>query len=135
MEGFLNNNNSKSFWKEWKKLTKKHKDSTPVIKETSNGKKPCECFAEYFSNKFSDSTMNAKLTDEFLELYSNTRSTDELLYFTIEQIEQAVKSLKLGSALDVFGLSVEYILFSHPVIYLHSEALFNASMYHDYISQ
>ena len=52
----------------------------------------------------------------FLELCCNTKSIDELSYFAIEQIEQAVKSLKIGSTLDVFGLSVECILFSHHVI-------------------
>ena len=67
-EGLKNNIYSKSFWKEWRKITKKHTESTPEIKETLNGKKLCECFAEYFSNKFSDSTLNAKLTNECLEL-------------------------------------------------------------------
>ena len=30
-------------------------------------------------------------------------------------------------------LSVECILFSHPIIYLYLKALFNACMYHGYI--
>ena len=52
MEGLLNNKNSKSFWQEWRKIIKKHKDSTPEIKENLFGKKPCECFAEYFVKNF-----------------------------------------------------------------------------------
>ena len=80
-----------------------------------------QCFTEYFSNEFSVSMLNAKLMNEFLELYSNTISTNKLSYFTIEQIEQAIKSLKIGSALDVFGLSGECLLFSHHIIYFHLE--------------
>ena len=58
---------------------------------------------------------NATLIYQFFEKYENSLSND-LIHVLVEQIEQAAGSLNVGSAVDVFGLSVECILFSHPVI-------------------
>ena len=49
---------------------------------------------------------------------------NDLNHLSVEQIEQAVSLLNVGSVVDVFELSVECILFAHPVIYLHLKALY-----------
>ena len=55
----------------------KHKvKKNPTIKGTSENKRPCYYFADYFSSKFGDSNGNKQLTDEFLNLYSNINSSD-----------------------------------------------------------
>ena len=54
---------------------------------------------------------NVTLINQFFEMYENLMSND-LTHLSVEQIEQAASSLNVGSAVDVFGLSVECIFFT-----------------------
>ena len=58
--------------------------------------------------------------------------SNDLMHLSVEQIEQAASLVNVGSAVNVFGLSVECILFSHPVIYLHLKAVYNACIQNGY---
>ena len=65
-------------------------------------------------------------------MYENSILND-VIHLSVEQFEQAASSLNVGSAVEMFGLSVECILFLHRVIYLHLKALYNACIRLGYV--
>ena len=54
---------------------------------------------------------------------------------SIEDIEKGANSLAYGSTCDNFGLSVEYIVYSHPIIFMHLKSLCDACLTHGYAPQ
>ena len=109
----------------------KHKvKNNPSIKGASENKRSCDCFADYFSSKFGDSNSNIQLTDEFLNLYSNINSKVRTTFLSVEDIEKGANSLAHGSTCDNFGLSVECILYSHPIFFMHLKSLYDACLIH-----
>ena len=114
----------------------KHKvKNNPIIMGTSENKRPCDNFAEYFSSKFGDSNGNKELTDEFINLYSNINSRVRTSFLSVEDIEKDANSLAYGSTCNNFGLSVECILYSHPIIFMHLKSLYGACLTHGYVPQ
>ena len=54
---------------------------------------------------------------------------------SVEDIEKSANSLAFGSTCDNFGLSVECILYSHPIIFMHLKSLYDACLTHGYVPQ
>ena len=136
VERLLNINNKQKFWKEWANIMSKHKvKNNPSIKGASGNRRSCDCFADYFSSKFGDSNSNIQLTDEFLNLYSNINSKVRTTFLSVEDIEKGANSLAHGSTCDNFGLSVECILYSHPITFMHLKSLYDACLIHGYVPQ
>ena len=131
VERLLNINSKQMFWKERVNIINKHKvKNNPIIKGASENKRPCDCFADYFSSKFGDSNSNKKLTDEFINLHSNINSRGRTTFLSVEDIEKGANSLAYSSTCDSFGLSVECILHIHPIIFMHFKSLYDACLTH-----
>ena len=49
---------------------------------------------------------------------------------TVEIVEEASKNLKCGTAVGMDGLTLEHIIYSHPVLIIHLKQLFNIFLLH-----
>ena len=82
-----------------------------------------------FSKKFVDSKNCLKLFEEFINKYEVSgnlyRNSHECMTnFKIEEIEIAAYQLHKNRAKDKNNVSVEHIVFAHPIVYYHLSKLF-----------
>jgi hypothetical protein len=54
-------------------LLKKRNNFIPLVTGIPDDERACDSFAKYLSGKFSESSKNTVLLDEFLQLFSNVK--------------------------------------------------------------
>ena len=122
----LLNNNDVNFWKQWKKVKKKSQN----VKTVNANIQLADGLLNNFSKKYVDSKENTDLFKEFIYNYDllgieyANDSNKVLMHFSIEEIEKGVNDLNLRRAGDRNDLSIEHVIYAHPIIYHHLYALF-----------
>ena len=53
-----------------------------------------------------------------------------IIILSVEDIEKSANALAYGSTNDNFGLSVECILYSYPIIFMQLKSLYDACLAH-----
>ena len=94
-----------------------------------------------FSKKYVDSKENIDLFKEFMynydfmgQEYANDNDNDKVLtHFSIEEIEKEINDLNLRRAGDRNDLSIEHVIYAHPIIYHHLCALFAIIMKYGHV--
>ena len=91
------------------------------------------------SKKYVDSKENRDLFKEFMYnydlmgkefVYDNDK---ELMHFIIEEIEKGINDLNLRRAGDRNNLSIEHVIYAHPIIYHYLCALFAIIIKHGHV--
>jgi len=126
----LLNKDMDGFWKSWRsKFSKGHKST--VIDGCCGDKAIADRFASVFQSVCipNSDVRHRELCDDFLRRF---RVYDEICneIITVEQIEVACKSLKRGKAAGLDGLTLEHVMYSHPVLFVHLKLLFNMLLSH-----
>ena len=77
--------------------------------------------------------------DEFCGKYEEAATqyslsdVSDLGSFNVEEVENSVLELNTKRAGDLNGLSIEHILFAHPIIYVHLSKLFSLIVKHEHV--
>ncbi len=120
------------FWKKWKNFNN-CRDGGMHDDKLANG------LLHNFNKKFVNSSDNTLLVNEFLKKYedlayiSGSDGSNTSCDFSIEFIENCVKELHLKRAADCNELTVENIVYAHPIIYCHLKNLFESIFQHGHV--
>lgn len=125
----------KSFWKTWNSKVK----SGHVVSQSVDGVVGDSNIADVFKNFFSlvCTANNTLIHDNFESEFNAVRNqmpSDSLNFvFDLEDIEHAMGSIKRGKASGFDGISIEHILFAHPIVLSSLKILFNLILLSGYV--
>ena len=128
-------NNDVNFWKQWKKVKKKSQN----VKTVNANIQLSDGLLNNFSKKFVNYKENTDLFKEFMynyDLMGKEYANDNdkvLMHFSIEEIEKGVNDMNLRRAGDRNDLSIEHVIYVHPIIYHHLCALFAIIIKHGHV--
>ena len=131
----LLDSNDCNFWKHWRKTKCKQK----VIRDSNETEKLANGFVHNFGKKNIEFKDDKLLFDEFCGKYEEAAVQYSLSYvsdlgsFNVEEVENSVLELNTKRAGDLNGLSIEHILFAHPIIYMHLSMLFSLIVKHEHV--
>jgi exonuclease III len=126
---------SRSFWSIWNAEFGNSKFVNASIGGICDDAKIAQGFADSFSNNFYDSASNDKLMKRFLsayEHYAGNHSNDCLL-FTLNDVKQAISTLKLGKSPGFDGIMPEMIYYAGNHLADIMMKLFNLCLVHGYV--
>ena len=118
------------FWRNWQSRFSKrnvkpqHIDSLTASQQIAD--RFCEVFASGSFDSYTDQESIAKLNVKLSEV--SPCST----FFTVSDIENAVKRLKCGKAPGFDGIVKEHIYYSHPAVIVYVMILFNIMSVHGF---
>jgi exonuclease III len=127
------------FWKSWNKKMHCNVTKEVYVNGSNDEKVVADAFADSFEAIYFDSNSNDSAKKEFNQLLlsnynSHTVSQQELLtFFSVEQIDRCIRSLKLGKASGPDDLSAEHLLHAHPSLVVHLRLLFCGLATHCYV--
>ena len=110
-----------NFWKQWKKVKKQSQN----VKTVNANIQLVDGLFNNFNKKYVDSKENTDLFKEFIynyDLLGKEYANDNnkvLMHYSIEEIEKGVNDLNLRRAGDRNDLSIEHVIYAHPIIYHH----------------
>jgi len=67
-----------------------------------------------------------------LNSYADTTETKDVC-ISIELIDQCIRNMKLSRAAGFEGIEVQHMLYSHPILVVMLNKLFNAILQHGYV--
>ena len=135
-------NETDKFWKSWRTLYSKNKTHLPPVVDGNSSK---DAIAESFRQSFeANARPNNKekvteLDEKFSNAYVNLRSThsDECecdkYVFSLENVFDAVLSLKKGKSADDDGITAEHFLCAPYNVFVKLMHLFNAMLRHAFV--
>ena len=114
-----------NFWRTWRaKFTKSQLPS--VVDGCCGDKDIVDNFANVFQSVCVPNNINkhAELHEKFFQMYTdyavNCRAN-----VSVELVDKCISGMKRGKAAGLDRLTVEHILYSHPVLVVHLSVLFN----------
>ena len=131
----LLDNNDVNFWKQWKKV----KNKSQNVKTVNANIKLADGLLNNLSKKYVDFKENANLFKGFMYNYDLTgkeyaNDNDKvLMHFNIEEIEKVVNDLNLRRAGYINDLSIEHVMYAHPIIYHNLCVLFVIIIKHGHV--
>ena len=120
-----------TFWRLWKNKVHAKKPHISHVAGHSDDIGIANAFAAHFSDSVTHKA-SVSLSDAFSSANSQSSVIHEWL-FNIEEVEQALLSLKLGKAVGIDGISSEHLRYAHPSIVTHLKMLFNLMLLHGYV--
>jgi exonuclease III len=131
IDSLLRDNDYK-FWQKWKRVNSRDKprlyDGT-----LANG------LLQNFNSKYTNSMSNVNLLNDFLmkyELSAGSCGSDNVAAVSecsVEFIEKCAQELHLKRACDINALTVEHIVYAHPIVYSHLKQLFDLIVRHGHV--
>ena len=127
--------NDVNFWKPWKKVKKKSQN----VKTVNANIRLIDGLLNNFSKKYVDSKENTDLFNEFrynYDLMGKEYADDNdkvFMHFSRKEIEKGVNDLNLRRVGDKNDLSIEHVIYVHPIIYHHLCALFVIIIKHGHV--
>jgi len=124
------------FWKKWSSKFSKRPavasniDGFSVDQEIANHL--CNSFVDVCFDSYADTHFNA-VVEQHIHNTSDGATNANSNFFSVSDVEFAVKQLKSGKAPGFDGITVENILYSHPAIIVHLKLLFNMIWCHGYV--
>ena len=132
----LSKKDSTEFWKCWNAKYRKRLHAAIPIEGRVKDKEIAELFRDHIA-EVSQNTDNST-TKHFQELYINyARNQANLNRYAlcIDDVEAAIKTLKLNKAAGHDGLVSEHIFHSHPALVYHLKILFTAMINVGYVPE
>ena len=135
-------NDTDKFWKSWRTLySKKNSHLPPVVEGNSDRNDIAECFRQSFqtnaqpNNKQKVDDVNEKFKTVYEKFHSSHASQCQCDKFnvTLENVFDAVHTLKAGKSADDDGISAEHILFAPLTFILELHKLFKAMLTHSFV--
>ena len=127
--------NDCNFWKHWRKTKCKQK----VIRDSNETEKLANGLVHNFGKKYIESKDDKCLFDEFCGKYEEAAvkyslsDVSDLGSINVDEVENSALKLNTKRAGDLNGLSIEQILFAHPIIYVHLSMLFSLIVKHEHV--
>src|SRR2546425_6335850 len=109
------------------------------INGSNDDKIVADAFADSFEAIYFDSASNDDAKKEFNQLLLSNASNRSVSqselqsFFSVEQIDRCIRSLKLGKASGPDELSAEHLLYAHPSLVVHLRLLFCGLATHCYV--
>ena len=131
----LLDSNDCNFWKHWRKTKCKQK----VIRDSNETEKLANGLVHNFGKKYIESKNDKCLFDEFCGKYEEAAvqyslsDVSDLGSINVEEVENSALELNTKRAGDLNGLSIEHVLFAHPLIYVHLSMLFSLIVKHGHV--
>ena len=131
-----------SFWKSWRHLYGKNKnDISPVVEGLTASKDIATVFMEQFkancqpNNEEKVTIMNEKFTNEYREYNLRHKNNCDCNSFqvSLENVIDAVLSMKSGKCSDTDEISAEHFLNGPLNLFLRFQSLFNAMLHHSFV--
>jgi exonuclease III len=128
MQSSLSCKQGKSFWSVWRaNFGRSRSNRMSGVNSSSTCHEFAKMFAETCSVQKNNSSESRR---QFLSKRSNyTGMPFDLNIFDVEVIEKAIKRLRVGTAPGVDGISVEHIIYSHPILISILRRLFYMMLY------
>ena len=128
--------NSNDFWKLWKAKLGTPKTLPCSVGGKTNQADIAEDFAQYFANVCTNNSdaRNLELEAEFTarKLKLHDVSVPNFM-LSVEQVDTAIRKLKLGKAIGADRISAEHIVYAHPIIVTILTKLFNLLLLFEYV--
>src|SRR5271155_3097166 len=128
--------NSNDFWKLWKAKLGTPKTLPCSVGGKTNQADIAEDFAQYFANVCTNNSdarnleLEAEFTARKLKLHDVSFPSFML---SVEQVDIAIRKLKLGKAIGADRISAEHIVYAHPIIVTILTKLFNLLLLFEYV--
>ena len=125
------------FWKTWRSKFDSKSTRKLQVDGLTDDSEIVTNFECYFTKTCTNLTEDG--SKRLTEKYNNVRENycglpfDEELLFNVELIDKSVKSLGLGKAAGLDGLTAEHLQSSHPVLFTLLNKLFNLMIKHGYV--
>ncbi len=108
------------FWSIWKKKFGKQKVFPSVIENRADSHSITEGFANFFASvcQNESSEVSRKFSMQFqnkFSTYSNVMNANQMS-ISVDSIDKIIRGLSKGKAAGIDGITVEHIIYSHPII-------------------
>ena len=135
MKNCLIYSNDCNIWKHWRKTKCKQK----ISRDSNETENLANGLIHNFGKKYIESKNDKCLFDEFCGKYEEAAvqyslsDVSDLGSINVEEVENSALELSTKRAGDLNGLSIEHILFAHPIIYVHLSMLFSLIVKHVHV--
>ena len=130
----LMSKNVNNFWKCWKSKFK-NKSRSQMINGHCETAQICNEFAKFFSSIYSaDDEVHYENQKHILFNNLRTYKGDNTnLTLTVDDIDKAIRKLKMGKSAGMDGIMTEHLHYSHPLLIILLRNLFNAMLMYAYV--
>ena len=118
-----------SFQKMWINKINNGKPNTNCVNGSSDDSRIANSFAAQFSQCNSVGNIDVSIMSDC----KSDCTPIQTWLFDIEDVDNAVRSLKFGKASGLDGISAEHLKYAHPSIVSHLKTLFNLILLHGYV--
>ena len=129
----------KTFWKCWSRKFESNNRTINHVNGVADHATIAEHFVSHFSRACTVSTVsgNASLKRVYKDMRANYRGcvTDDSYVFDAELVEKAIGKMKRGKAVDLDGLILEHLYYSHCLLSCILAKLFNMMMHIGHVPQ
>ena len=142
LHGAMISNDTDKFWKSWRTLYAKNKSHLPPVVD---GNSSHEAIADLFRNSFeanakpNDAQKVLEVDEKFHEAYESLQMSHDAncdcdhYSVTLENVFDAVLSLKSGKSADDDEIKAEHFLNAPYNVFIALQNLFNAMLRHSYV--
>ena len=131
----LLNKDSKTFWKEVKKVTRSNKSGlASTVGGACGPDSICDMWQKHYQDLLNSSSDFTK-RKEVLDALSNLSVSDTVDRLTHQEIRLAIKDLKKGKSAGPDKLSSEHLIYSSNKLDFLLSMLFNAMIVHQFIPE
>ena len=126
--------NTSSFWKSWKSKFRNNK-KTQVVGGACDPGIIANKFAAFFKSVCTSNSQekHAAFRNEFYAQFDTYSGHTHVPILTVNDVDNCIRKLKLGKAAGYDGITVEHLLYSHPILVVLTTFLFNACTQHGYV--
>jgi hypothetical protein len=122
------NKDFNNFWKTWRKKSGSKCINIQQVAGLRDNLSIANKFAEHFSTPNNDCISRTDNSPAAARSYN----VHEWL-FNIEEVDSAVRALKLGKAAGDDNIAPEHLVYAHPSVVSHLKRLFNMMLLHGYV--
>ena len=142
LHGSMASNDTDKFWKSWRSLYSKNKSHfSPVVDGKTSKKEIANSFCQCFQKNAlpNDAQKVNEMNNKFDHAYENLQSSHssncrcDSYNITLENVVDAIHSLKMGKSLDDNGISAEHILFESFSFLTELLKLFQSMLKHSFV--
>jgi hypothetical protein len=116
-----------NFWKTWKRKSGSKCINIQQVAGLRDNQSIADKFAEHFSG------VNACITKQNESYIVESSVNMQDCYLNIEDVECAIRALKLGKAAGDDNISLEHLVYAHPSIVSHLKRLFYMILCHGHV--
>jgi exonuclease III len=130
----LMSKNGNNFWNSWNAKFKNN-TNTAVINGQSDPGRCAEEFADYFKLTYNvhSHVKHEEFLEKFNDMFSKYDDSEENNLLSVADLDWCINLLKKGKAAGTDGLTVEHLIYCHPILKIFLTILFNACLHHKYV--